>query len=675
MGENTSKDNEQQHEQQHEQQLKGNSGKGGVLGYLAHRAKPYLPPWLSTIGVGVASVPANWAWEGDTGAAVLLTLSSAGLTTATWLIGKTVDTSRRTHATATVAAGTGWLTAAALAGPLTGPVPTLFGVGGAALAASWNIRQIMRRHPELAPSGESSDGRLKEAIGLAKAKLTAPRIEPNRVTVGYELPAGGTNEEAARSTKALASALDVPATAVRHTPDPESARRGTFTVVPVDMLKEVIWWPGPSAPGGSIADPIVIGVYDNGDLLMLTVPEALHLLIMGMTGSGKTEGAIDILAEILTRRDVIAWLSDPKRGQDLGAAFAGCDWVVEDGAGAETMIEALKAVVPARQRWLGAHSYREWTPQAAEPQTDPAHSCQPGAVCGCPGMPYLVAWFEEAANTLRAVDEDAFTGIAQEARSAGAWLVVSMQRASGYQISTDTRASLPAALCFGVDERDAGFALPSEVLDAGANPGAWGNKRPGYCYLVAKGVADELWSTPGRTYRNDPVALEWAVREFAGIRMQVDPVTAQAAAAVVGTAYTDRPRPTLAAPATVAKAAAIEEEADDMPEGIDPEDAHIDPQAELPDPEPGDDASFVPPAAGHKPAPEEARRLLETALREFEAAGRMVVGPKDFMDWCDRNNYSRPWISARLGEAARAGRLEPTGKTGRYRIVPALTPA
>jgi hypothetical protein len=40
------------------------------------------------------------------------------------------------------------------------------------------------------------------------------------------------------------------------------------------------------------------------------------------------------------------------------------------------------------------------------------------------------------------------------------------------------------------------------------------------------------------------------------------------------------------------------------------------------------------------------------------------------MDWCDRNSLSRPWVSARLKEAAIEGRLEPTNATGRWRIVP-----
>ncbi|MEU0198752.1 MULTISPECIES: plasmid transfer protein TraB [unclassified Streptomyces] len=637
---------------------------GSVRAYLLNRAKPHLPPWLTVGGVGLAGGGSSLMWEGSAAAGVGLTLASVALTGVTWWAGRSTSAQRRLHSAVTVAAGSAWFTAAALAGPLAGPLPDLFLMGGATLALSWNVRLVLRT-PEAA--GEDSDKGLLAKVGLAKAQIGQPRVEPNKVTVPYALPAGeGTNQDVSKALPGLAAALDVPANAVRNRPDPDSAARGTFTIVPKDMLRDVIWYPGPSNPGGSIAEPIVIGVYEDGRELQLTIPDALHLLIMGMTGSGKTEGAIDVLCEVFSRRDVIGWLSDPKRGQDLGEAFAACDWVVDTPAGAEMMIEALKVVVPARQKWLGDHGYRSWEPAAAEVQNDSAHSCQKGRACGCPGMPYLVAWFEEAANTLRATDDDVFTGIAQEARSAGAWLVISMQRASGYQISTDTRASLPASLCFGVEEKDAQFALPSEVLDAGANPGAWGNKRPGYNYLVAKGIDEELWSTPARTFRNDPVSLEWVAREFAPVRMGVDPVTAAAAASVAGRAYIDR----------MADQAPAEEEDDMQHEpSVDPEDVDIDPEAELPEAEQGDDAPIFGQDMGRKPKGEEARRLFEEALQEFERNGQMVVGPKDFHDWCEKHHLSRPWVSGQLKEAYKRGRVEDTGTTGRWRIVPALTPA
>ncbi|NEE35372.1 sporulation protein SsgA [Streptomyces sp. SID7982] len=659
-------------EQQHEEQLKGGSKPSGVGAYLLHRAKPHLPPWLCMAGVGIAGTGANVMWDDSAWAGVGLTLSSVALSAAAWWAGRGTSAQRRLHSAITVAAASVWVTGAGLAGPMEGPLPDMYLMGGPVLALSWNIRMIMRRNPDA--SGESSDKGLLEKVGLARTRIGTVKVEPNKVTVPYALPAGeATNEDMSRALPRVASALDVPTTAVRYRPDPDSARKGELVIVPNDMLKEVIWYPGPSAPGGSIAEPLIIGVYDDGRELRLTLPQAIHLLIMGVTGSGKTEAAMDVMAEVLTRRDVVVWLSDPKRGQDLGEAFGACDWVVTTADGAALMIEAFKAAIPARQLWLGQHGYRSWEPAAAVRQDDPAHSCRPDrTACGCPGMPYMIGWFEEAANTLREVDDDAFTGIAQEARSAGASLVVSMQRASGYQISTDTRASLPSALCMGVDERDAGFALPSEVLEAGAKPGAWGNKRPGYCYLVQAGVDEDLWSTPSRTFRNNPVTLEWVTQEFAPIRMGVDEVTARAAASVAGQLYTDRQGPTAGTETEGGPQSAAGMDDDDMTTGeplVDPEDEGIDPEAELPE---ADNTPMFGAPAGT--TPDDPKAAMEEILRHFESTGQMVIQTKDVMEHCDRLGRSRPWVAAELGRLGREGRLVPAGGH-KYRIVPALTSA
>lgn len=162
---------------------------------------------------------------------------------------------------------------------------------------------------------------------------------------------------------------------------------------------------------------------------------------------------------------------------------------------------------------------------------------------------------------------------------------------------------------------------------------------------------------------------QWALRNGA----TADPVTTGAAKAVVGNAYTglqttttDETEPNL-----------VPDHDDSIQIGtlLDPEDAAMDPEADLPTSQQGDDTSLFGQDTGRKPSPEEARQLFARALDEFEANGQMVVGPKDFMDWCDANGYSRPWVSARLRDAAMEGRLQPTNQTGRWRIVPALAAA
>ncbi|KAA6217434.1 plasmid transfer protein TraB [Streptomyces filamentosus] len=658
----------------------------GTIGrYLLHRAKPYLPPWLGVAGTGLAGALGSLRWQDSAAAGAGLTLASVALTGATWWIGRNTSQQRRLHSAITVAAGSAWLTGACLAGPTAGPLDDLFLMGGPVIALSWNVRAVLRRTDN--SSSASGDKGLLEKVGLARAAIGATTVEPNRVTATLALePGEQTTEDVSKVLPRLASALDLPTTALRFMPDPASARRGELVIVPEDMLTQVVEWDGPSNVGGSIADPLVIGRYDDGSPLVLWLPgdpevgrNATHLLIAGGTGSGKGDGALNVLTEIVSRRDVNVLLSDPKSFQDFRPLLPAFDWAEEAGAGTEAMVEALQAAIPARTRWLGAHRYRQWTVQAAGKQTDPAHSCRVnGTACGCPGMPYLVAWYEEAANTLRALGDDAFTGIAQEARAAGVSLIVSLQRPSYDQMSTSTRASLPSVLAFGCDARDEGFALPETVLDAGAHPGAWGNRRPGYCYLVSAGIPEDRYPAPARTRRFTTRSMDimeqladWAAANGA----PMDPVTTRAFETTVGNAYTQRTRHTND---TAPQLHIVnDEEADEMTDDalLDPEDDGIDPDADLPGNEPGDDAPLFGTEKGHKPTPEEARALFEEALEEFETEGRMIVGPRDFTDWCETHGYSRPWISARLKDAALDGRLEPTNQTGRWRIVPALAAA
>lgn len=667
----------------HEVQLQGGSDAGGVGKYLLHRAKPHLPPWLGVAGTGLAGVLGHWRWPDNAAAGVGLTLASVGLTGATWLMGKSTSQSRRLHSAITVAAGSAWVTAACLAGLTAGPVDDLYLMGGPVVALSWNVRMVMRRNPD--PAGEGSDKGLLAKVGLARAQVGEVKVEPNRVTAPLALdPGEQTHDDVTKSLSRLASALDLPRNAVRYKPDPGSERRGDLVIVPEDMLTTVVEWDGPSNLGGSIADPIVIGRYDDGSPMYLWLPgdpdagrNATHLLIAGGTGSGKGDTALNVQTEILSRTDVMLWLSDPKMFQDFRSLLPGIDWAAEGGTPTEVMVEALKAVIPARTGWLGRHGYRQWTTEAAQVQNSTAHTCSDGRACGCAGMPYLVAWMEEAANTLRALGDDAFTGIAQEARSAGISLIVSLQRPSYDQMSTSTRASLTSVIALGCDPRDEGFSLPESVIDAGAHPGAWGNRRPGYCYLVTPGVDEDRYPSPGRTraFTHRATKLMEALAAWALTnRAAADPITAGAAASVAGTAYTHRTGQDTTGPTRLT----VVEGEDDMEDGgrlVDPEDSGIDPEAELPDAEDGDDTPIFGQESGHKPSPDEARELFARALEEFETEGRMVVGPVDFTDWCDRHNLSRSWVSLRLKEAAIDGRLEPTNTTGRWRIVPTLAAA
>ncbi|MFB7781509.1 plasmid transfer protein TraB [Streptomyces vinaceus] len=665
-------------EQRHEDQLKGSSDGGGVKAYLLHRAKPYLPPWLGVGALGAASTVGHLVWAGDAAMGIGLTLGSVALTGSTWWAAKGTGRERRLHSAITVAAGSAWTTHAVAFGP----APVTFVVGGVVVALSWNIRQVMRRDPDGVKTS-SSDGGLMEKIGLAKAMMGQAKVGPNRVTVPIALEAGTqTNDDMSRALGNVASALDVPATAIRYLPDPDSARRGDLVIVPMDMLADTVRWEeqGPSLPGGSITDPIILGVYDDGSPLQLWLPgdpavgrNATHVLIAGMTGAGKGDGALNLMTEILSRKDVVLWLNDPKGFQDFRHLLPGIDWAT-DATGTETMAETVLPVIQARTAWLGRHGYRQWCAEASVDQNDPDHSCRSdGTACGCPGMAFLVTWFEEAGVSLSALGDDAFNNIANLARSGGVALIASLQRPSHDQMSTTARDAFGSRLCFGVQNATAaGFMLPDSVVDAGAAPERWANRRPGYCYLVTPGIDEARYSSPGRTRWFTPSAnslmeavAAWAARNGA----KPDPITAGVAAKVAGKAYTERARHQEQNP----------EEADEDEEQtvsrLDDEDLDIDPNEELPDPLPGEENVPFGQLEGRDLNADQARAVLEAILTEFEEAGTMVIGTKDVMEHGDRLGRRRGWVSGELQRLLAEGRITETAKPGRYRIVPAMADA
>ncbi|MFI8258903.1 sporulation protein SsgA [Streptomyces filamentosus] len=659
-------------EKAEETRLAGESSAAGLKGWLWHRVKPYTPPWLVAGGVGVAGAAAYLPWGGSAFAGVGLTLTSVGLSATTWYAAKGMGKARRLHSTITVAAASGWLTCAALAGPVSGPLPHLYGMGAPALAMSWNIRGVVRRAG--GAEGESDQSGLLESIGLAKLKIGKGTVtETGQARFAFMLEKGSTTQELTKALPNLESAVDMRPGGFRIEPDPTSHRKGVLVGVPLDPLSGTTWYPGPSSPGGSITEPLVIGRYDDTTPLEVKLLKGIHYLIAGVTGSGKTEAAMDVLAEILSRRDVIVWLADPvKQGLDLGEIFPACDWVALSPDAVESMAEAIVASVPIRAAWLRAHNYRKWESASAEVQTDPQHSCSGRGACGCPGLPYLVGWFEEAAATFSRVDEETFTEACQQIRATGASLFFSLQRPSHDQMPTTVRASLPSALVFGMDERDETMALPTDVLDAGAHPGQWGPGHPGYCYLAEAGLPIDRQVSPARTYASDPSVLGWVASALEAYRMQAGPVMQSLAASIAGSAYGSATSPALTtheaeeAPAMTFLSLPDEDDEDDFL-------LDLDPSEELPEDEHGDDVPLVPVDTRPELTTEEAREVLEQLLDEMHASGARKVTPAQLVAHSDQIGRKASWIKAAVRSLRAEGRLVDDLKgepTGTYRIVP-----
>lgn len=518
---------------------------GGVLatigGHIAAKAAPYTPPWI-----GAATLPPLAGWGvhslwGDT--ALSAGLASAGmgigaavLSAVTWAVSGGTNKFRRfrrAQATASVAAGMGWLTCSISAGPFGHPMTDLWLLGGGMFAASWNVRQLMRNaHDETEETTDKGGlGKLAEAIGLEKVQVTKAKGNgKGMVTADVAVPPGKTMDDVQDAAPKLAAALQVPPSAVTVKKDPNNAGRGSFAARVADLLQDGVPFLPPRELGLLPTEPIPVGWYADGEEWSINpfLADILqHLLIMGVTGAGKSEFARAVLAHLMTRRKLSIWLIDLAKGeQTLGHMAEGLDWFVNNKRGgrkeAKLMLKSLPGIISARGDELAEEGLDQWTPASK--------------------LNAMVVWVEEAADI---ADFDVLDEIARKARSVGIWLVISLQRATWTNLSTDVRANLQASACFGVDEAgDASFVLPDRVTESGAIPD-WGSSRPGYAYATGMGIPTDRWTMEVRSSLTKTVRDQ--IREMilaaAAYRDPLDEVTATAAKPGLRPAHPPRHQP------------------------------------------------------------------------------------------------------------------------------------
>lgn len=647
-----------------------------------------MRPWLAVAASMPASLATHALWGQSAAAGAGLTAAAVALTGTTWYVGASTGKSRRLHATVSTAAGSGYMVLATVTDPLNPALASTWAIGGAVAAGGWNIRQVMRVNPD-AKAGEavaSETGLLVKALGKAKAALRGePKVEPNKVTAPYKLAGGElTNGDLGNRINNIAGELGISPNSIRIVPDPDNAAEGELVFVPKDMLTAGADYPGPSAPGQSITEPVEVGIYEDGETEKFWFPadekakrNATHFSVSGMNGSAKSTGVTWAIIEALTRRDAIVWAVDPSKGmQTLGPLLPYLDWVEMTMAGGNAMIDALPQVITARADELGRHGFKNWTPEAFAKL----------------GMPYLIVWIEESAKLFR--DGAELESVVEALRSAGGSVIVSQQRPSATSMPTDVREQLGGAFCFGVKgSTTADMALPDDVRDAGARPEAWENRRPGYNYLVAPGVDEERYAMKARTW--SPISDDEirAVLESFYVPTPAGATTTTAA----GEAYANRKiylpgqsltsidaKETVMTPAEeeAAEEALMDRQIEreiaaavgDAGEGPDPD---VDPDAEIP---PVNHAwHFAPPVQHIERTPEEALAELLAMLSELRGEGRAKVGPKDFAPYGKgtRIGRSRAWISGKLTDLAdEAVHLEETEEAGVYKLLyPELTPA
>src|SRR5450756_959296 len=633
----------------------------------------YVRPWASLLAAFGAGTLSHHLWghmPDVPWAAAALSISAVGLPGFAYLTSRLAPVGRA-HTVFTAAALMTWLDVATIGGPTEPVTGGMIGLLGSVLALSWNIRghACARSETTRDPADRLASWFADAAKenGLPGAKLNGIAAGPTKATATVQLEDGKTAADLLSKVPAIESSAKLPPGAIITTLDPDRADRAGFSMSDPRVLTRPIAWPGPSAPGQSIAKPARIGRWQDGeDVYYVMVGHNVYM--MGATSSGKSfGGAYNLLGEAITRPDAAVFGMDITKGnQTFGPLLPAFHRFERDIKGTRDLVGGLESILQPRTDFLADRGLQKWEE-------------------GC-GLSYLIFWIEETADVFDKIGskgEERLINAARAIRSAGGKLVFSVQRNTYDQIPTIIRGQM-ASMCFGLnDPLDCKYGLSEAQLNAGVNPAEWGTRHPGKAVLDAPTIPEDRITMPLRTYDwggSAALMTEHAAAWPATLR-PVDPITAQICGGPISTAgprtgiATDRPaavavmeRPTVtlaAAPVDQAPEDDSDETADDIGDPVGEylegaEDPAPDitaaayaagPDAPIgPDP---DDAPFEFDTP-ERMSPEDARAVFAAQLAAWQQEGRSELAPKDFGPVMSATGRSRRWIRARLKEASGA---------------------
>jgi hypothetical protein len=640
----------------------------------------YVRPWASLLaswGVG-ALTHHLWGHMPDVPwAAAGFSISATVLPGFAWLSSRLAPVGR-IHTAATVAALMTWLDIATIAGATEPVTAGLLGILGSSLALSWNIRGKARtiaetgtRDPADRLAAWFADAAKETSV--SGATLTGITAGPTRATATVQLDDGKTAASLLTAVPAIESAAKLPPGSIITSTDPDRADRAGFILSDPRVLTRPIPWPGPSAPGQSIARPVRIGRWQDGeDVAYVIVGHNVYM--MGATGSGKSiGGAWNILGEAVTRPDAcVVGMDITKGAQTFGPLMPAFHRFERDIKGVRDLVGGVESILQPRTDFLASKGLQNWQE-------------------GC-GLSYLIVWVEETADVFDKIGskgEERLINAARAIRSAGGKLVFSVQRNTYDQVPTIIRAQM-ASMCFGLnDPNDNKYGLSEAQLNAGVNPAEWGTRHPGKAVLDAPTIPEDRITMPLRTYHwggDDTLMSEHAAAWAASLR-PVDPITAQICGGPVAAGgprtgiATDAPAAAVAVRPSITLATAPvpgdQDPADDDGQADDADDADDigDPVGDYlegtEDPSPditaaayaaGPDAPIEGSPddepfefdTGEKMSPDDARAVFAAQLDTWRQEDRESFAPKDFRDVMRITGMGRAWVQARLKELIEA---------------------
>jgi hypothetical protein len=460
-----------------------------------------VPPWLmlgvlygfSAISNAMWGNPSAVAW-----AAMAGTLATVTLTGLTWLVSHARGPIGRIHSTVSTFGGMAWFTVATITGVTAQGAVFVWFFGGFTLALGWNIRAVIRTgsHGDGPARGGDALKQLfdsaKESFGLKGATVKTKQVTDRKIEAVLELPAGEKIvDDAVKKARYIESGMHLPPGSVNVTGDRNDAARATFTISDPRLMDELILWPGPSRPGGSIAEPLQVGMFQDAEVVEFLATRA-NVQVMGASGSGKSLfAAWNMIGEAVTRYDVAVFGCDlAKDIQTFGPLRPAMHGVHVTKAKVVEFINALHAEIPRRTKWLSEHGFSDWEP-------------------GC-GLLFWLVSFEEIAklfDELSGGDRDKVEQIAKEIRSAGGRIATSLQRSTHTEMPTIVRSQM-GFWCFGLNDKDDNeFGLSDAQQEAGANPAQWGAgkiQHIGKAFIDLPGIPESHIALPMRSYAYGP---------------------------------------------------------------------------------------------------------------------------------------------------------------------------
>jgi hypothetical protein len=440
--------------------------------------------WIAALGAAFVLhlVLSSWVV-----AAAILLLGAATAVMALWHARKRKDPLHRWLPAATAFLSSAWVSWATLAGLHWHWTLGYWLVIGGGTVLAWELAVHMGKateHHDIAEWFRQA----AHHTSVPGMTLNVREAEPGRITAEVVAPLGTPPERVQAAMTELESAGDVPAGTVTTSSGP-TARRTAVAFVNPASLDSPRLYPGPSHPGGSIADPCRFGRFADGtDWEASVFPRNLpgwQLMVTGMTGSAKTTGfGYVALAEFMTRTDAAIIGIDPAKGEQfLGPLRPGLHHLATDMDDVHDKLWRLNLACRPRMDYLGARGLQKWE-----------QDC---------GLSAVIAYVMEASWLFNALGKTAVAQwvlpMALAARSAGIFIVLEIQRASWEQIPPVIRAQL-ASVCMGVAQKsDAAFGLSHEQRLAGCDPGKWANKYPGKAFTDMPGIAPRHATMDART--------------------------------------------------------------------------------------------------------------------------------------------------------------------------------